>query len=143
MNLPHWNAMLPVDPNSSALGHQGRTWPIATLPALATVPALAAPAVTELFVWFENTASRRARRGIGLAGMPECLLPVRDGLRLLERHYAYDHPHLLSAARFACRRQVSERIADIYIGALAAGTLAWIGVGPRYEQAWGEIFPRR
>jgi hypothetical protein len=139
----HWNAMPPVDPNSSALRNQVRAWHIATLPTLPTLPALAAPPTTELFVWFENTASRRARRGIGLAGMPECLLPVRAGLRVLERHFAYGHAHLLAAARFACRNQVSERIADIYVAALGAGTLAWIGIGPRYQQPWNEIFPRR
>lgn len=129
--------MPPVDPNLSALRHRVRAWPIADL------PALPAPAPTELYVWFENTLSRRLRHGVGLAGMPECLLPAKKGLKIVERQYVHNHVHLLAAAKFRCATQVSERIADLYTAALAAGTLAWIGIGPRYAAAWHEIFPKR
>lgn len=129
--------MPPVDPNLSTLRNRVRSWPIAPL------PVVEAPAATELYVWFENTASRRLRYGLGVSGMPESLLPIRKGLKVLERHYAYGHLHLLAAARFECRSHVSERIADLYVSALTAGTLAWIGIGSRYRVAWNEIFPQR
>jgi hypothetical protein len=95
----------------------------------------------DLFVWFEDTASRRDNGRRGIAGLPECLLPFDHKFRVVERRYAEGHLHLLSAVRLRCGERQGERIAAIYTAALSVGTVAWIGTGRQYEQAWKEMFP--
>jgi len=93
--------------------------------------------VTEMFVWFEDTSMRRR----GIAGLPECLLPYGEGMRVLERKYADGHLHLLTAARIECTERFGERIASLYTAALSVGTIAWIGTGSQYQSAWSELYP--
>jgi hypothetical protein len=95
----------------------------------------------DLFVWFEDTAARRDNNRRGIAGLPECLLPCDHKTRVIERRYAEGHLHLLSAVRLRCGERQGERIAAIYTAALSVGTVAWIGTGKQYEQAWREMFP--
>jgi hypothetical protein len=95
----------------------------------------------DLFVWFENTAGRRETGRRGIAGLPESLLPWEHKMRVIERRYAEGHLHLLSAVRLRCADRHGERIAAIYTSALSVGTVAWIGTGRQYEQAWNEMFP--
>jgi len=103
--------------------------------------AAAAPAAsTELFVWFEDTSERRRDGRRGIAGLPESLLPYAAGMRVLARVYAHGHPHLLSAVRIRAREDVGERVAALYTAALSIGTVAWIGTGDQYEQAWNELY---
>lgn len=99
------------------------------------------PAATELFVWFEDTVSRQRDGRRGIAGLPESLLPVARGLRVVERRYAEGHLHLLSAVRLRCADRTGERIAALYTAALSVGTIAWIGTGSQYEAAWREMYP--
>jgi hypothetical protein len=94
----------------------------------------------DLFVWFEDTSERRRDGQRGIAGLPESLLPVGDGMRVIERHYAPGHPHLLTALRLRCRERAAERVAAIYTAALAVGTVAWIGTGSQYEVAWNALY---
>ncbi len=94
----------------------------------------------DLFVWFENTSDRLRDGQCGMAGLPECLIPVGAGMRVIERHYVTGHAHLLSAARIRCQDRRSERIAAIYTAALAVGTVAWIGSGLQYELAWNALY---
>ncbi|HXF45770.1 MAG TPA: hypothetical protein VNK91_06590 [Burkholderiaceae bacterium] len=96
---------------------------------------------SDLFVWFENTVSRQAHGRRGIAGLPESLLPWDHTMRVIERRYAEGHLHLLSAVRLRCPERQGERIAAIYTAALSVGTIAWIGTGRQYEQAWREMFP--
>jgi hypothetical protein len=96
---------------------------------------------TEIFVWFEDTSTRRRDGRRGIAGLPECLLPVAKGMRVLERKYAEGHLHLLTAARIDCREKFGERIAALYTAALSVGTIAWIGTGSQYQRAWRELYP--
>ncbi|HYS11789.1 MAG TPA: hypothetical protein VEN28_00645 [Burkholderiaceae bacterium] len=95
----------------------------------------------DLFVWFEDTAARRDTGRRGIAGLPESLLPWDHKTRVIERRYAEGHLHLLSAVRLRCGERQGERIAAIYTAALSVGTVAWIGTGRQYEQAWHEMFP--
>ncbi len=94
----------------------------------------------EIFAWFEDTSSRRRDGRRGIAGLPESLLPYAHGMRVLERKYADGHPHLMSAVRIECRARFGECIAALYTAALSVGTIAWIGTGPRYAQAWREMY---
>lgn len=95
----------------------------------------------ELFVWFEDTATRAADGRRGMAGLPESLLPYAPSMRVLERRYAEDHFHLLSAVRIRCPEQTSELIAALYTAALSVGTVAWIGTGPQYCRTWNDMYP--
>ncbi len=101
--------------------------------------------VTDLFVWFEDT-SDRLRHGAsrGAAGLPESLLPwPQDGettMKIIDRRYAAGHLHLLAAVRLRVHGKFGERIAAIYTSALSVGTVAWIGTGSQYEQAWTELY---
>lgn len=94
----------------------------------------------ELFVWFEDTSSRTDSERIGIAGLPECLLPADPELKVLQRHRAFGHPHLLSAVRLLSRRRTADHISAIYTMALAVGTVAWIGTGTQYADAWTELY---
>ncbi|HEU0198810.1 MAG TPA: hypothetical protein VFR86_00090 [Burkholderiaceae bacterium] len=111
-------------------------------PAPAAAPA-AAPAThsSDLFIWFEDTSSRSTKGRLGIAGLPEALLPWSATMRVIERRYAEGHLHLLSAVRLRCKERTGERIAAIYTAALSVGTVAWIGTGTQYELAWREMFP--
>ncbi len=86
-------------------------------------------APTELFVWFEDTAARALEGRRGVAGLPESLLPISREMKLVERRYAANHLHLLSAVRISCRQNAAELIASLYTAALSVGTVAWIGTG--------------
>lgn len=125
---------------------------IATRPIGAAVVADSAPALiravqplqtegTELFVWFEDTSARASEGGRGMAGLPESLLPYSAAMRVLDRRYAEDHFHLLSAVRIRCREDAGEMIAALYTAALSVGTVAWIGTGPQYCRTWDEMYP--
>lgn len=96
---------------------------------------------TELFVWFEDTSNRMADGRRGMAGLPESLLPYGATMRILDRRYAEDHFHLLSAVRIRCRENVSELIAALYTSALSVGTVAWIGTGAQYARTWNDMYP--
>lgn len=102
-------------------------------------PQAARPA--ELFVWFEDTSARTRNGSRGIAGLPESLLPYAKGMRVVERRYVEGHLHLLSAVRIRCDENFGERIAALYTAALAVGTVAWIGTGSQYAQAWAEMYP--
>jgi hypothetical protein len=110
--------------------------------AESTVPAAPARPSSDLFVWFEDTAARREQGRRGIAGLPESLLPWDYKMRVVERRYAEGHLHLLSAVRIRCAERLGERIAAIYTAALSVGTVAWIGTGRQYEEAWNEMFPQ-
>ena len=94
----------------------------------------------DLFVWFEDSSGRDEDGYLGIAGLPESLLPTAQGMRIIERHYAPGHPHLLSAVRIRCASPNDERIAAIYTAAMAVGTVAWIGTGAQYELAWTALY---
>jgi hypothetical protein len=94
----------------------------------------------DLFVWFEDTSERREDGEQGIAGLPECLLPVAFGMKVIERRYASGHMHLLTAIRVRCRERADERVAAIYTAALAVGTVAWMGTGSQYELAWNALY---
>ena len=94
----------------------------------------------ELFVWFEDTSARAAEGARGMAGLPESLLPYGMSMRVLDRRYAEDHFHLLSAVRLRCMDDPSELIAALYTSALSVGTVAWIGTGPQYSRAWEGMY---
>lgn len=101
--------------------------------------------VTDLYVWFEDTADRlRDGASRGAAGLPESLLPwPQDGeatMKIIDRRYAAGHLHLLAAVRLRVRGKYGERIAAIYTAALSVGTVAWIGTGAQYEQAWDDLY---
>lgn len=96
---------------------------------------------TDLFVWFEDTSGRFRDGRRGIAGLPESLLPLAKGVRVIERRYAEGHMHLLAAVRIRCADRFGERIASIYTAALSVGTIAWIGTGRQYEEAWREMYP--
>jgi len=95
---------------------------------------------TELFVWFEDTASRVIEGRRGVAGLPESLLPCSRSMRVVERRYAENHLHLLSAVRIACKDGVGELIASLYTAALSVGTVAWIGTGAQYARTWNDMY---
>ena len=94
----------------------------------------------ELFVWFEDTASRVIEGRRGVAGLPESLLPCSRSMRVVERRYAENHLHLLSAVRIACKDGVGELIASLYTAALSVGTVAWIGTGAQYARTWNDMY---
>lgn len=95
----------------------------------------------ELFVWFEDTSSRTTDGRRGMAGLPESLLPYTTSMRIVDRRYAEDHFHLLSAVRLRCRDDASELIAALYTSALSVGTVAWIGTGSQYRRTWEDMYP--
>jgi hypothetical protein len=98
---------------------------------------------TDLFIWFEDTSHRTDERR-GIAGLPESLLPWPfDGtqsMQVVARSYAEGHLHLLAAVRLRCKGNFGERIAALYTSALSVGTVAWIGMGSQYEQAWRDLY---
>jgi hypothetical protein len=96
--------------------------------------------LTELFVWFEDTASRVIEGRRGVAGLPESLLPCSRSMRVVERRYAENHLHLLSAVRIACKEGAGELIASLYTAALSVGTVAWIGTGAQYARTWNDMY---
>lgn len=96
---------------------------------------------TELFVWFEDTSVRAAEGRRGMAGLPESLLPYGPSMRLVDRRYAEDHFHLLSAVRIRCIEEAGDLIAALYTAALSVGTVAWIGTGPQYRRTWNDMYP--
>ena len=96
---------------------------------------------SELFVWFEDTSARAIEGGRGMAGLPESLLPYGRAMRILDRRYAEDHFHLLSAVRLRCSEDASELIAALYTAALSVGTVAWIGTGSQYCRTWNDMYP--
>jgi hypothetical protein len=96
---------------------------------------------TELFVWFEDTAARALEGRRGVAGLPESLLPISREMKIIERRYAENHLHLLSAVRIACRQNAAELIASLYTAALSVGTVAWIGTGKQYAHTWNDMYP--
>jgi hypothetical protein len=96
---------------------------------------------SDLFIWFEDTSSRRRDGRRGIAGLPESLLPYAAGMRVVDRRYCDGHVHLLSAVRVRCREFIGERIAAIYTAALSVGTVAWIGTGSHYDQVWRDMYP--
>ena len=125
---------------------------IATKPIGATAETPAPPSVvraieparaaeSELFVWFEDTSVRVTEGRRGMAGLPESLLPYGPGMRIVDRRYAEDHFHLLSAVRLRCREDASELIAALYTAALSVGTVAWIGTGSQYCRTWNDMYP--
>lgn len=117
--------------------------PAAAAPsALDEAPPYAAPARTELFVWFEDNRQRGIDGWRGSAGFPECLLPCGKHLHVIDRRYAEGHVHLLAAARIRCDERLAECVATIYTSALALGTIAWIGTGEQYRRAWTQMYPR-
>lgn len=105
-----------------------------------THAAVREPDARDLFVWFEDTSERQREGDRGIAGLPECLLPVAFGMKVIERRYAAGHLHLLTAIRVRCRDRADERIAAIYTAALAVGTVAWMGTGSQYEIAWNALY---
>ena len=119
------------------------TRPIGAAAALSesAAPTSAAEAPTELFVWFEDTAARALEGRRGVAGLPESLLPISREMKLIERRYAENHLHLLSAVRISCRQNVAELIASLYTAALSVGTVAWIGTGKQYAHTWSDMYP--
>lgn len=112
-------------------------------PSQDLVPSLSEriAAVTELFVWFEDTSARSADGRRGMAGLPESLLPYGPSMRIVDRRYAVDHFHLLSAVRIRCDAHTSELIAALYTAALSVGTVAWIGTGSQYCRTWNDMYP--
>lgn len=96
---------------------------------------------TELFVWFEDTASRVVEGRRGIAGLPESLLPCGRNMRVVERRYAENHLHLLCAVRIAVKDGAGELIASLYTAALSVGTVAWIGTGAQYARTWHDMYP--
>lgn len=96
---------------------------------------------SELFVWFEDTSARAADGRRGMAGLPESLLPYGPAMRILDRRYAEDHFHLLSAVRIRCFEDAGELIAALYTAALSVGTVAWIGTGSQYCRTWEDMYP--
>ena len=115
-------------------------------PAAEPTAEAAAPRITDLFIWFEDTSARKPRDGLrgGIAGLPESLLPWphddAGSMRVIDRRYAEGHLHLLSAVRLRCQDKFGERVAAIYTAALSVGTVAWIGTGAQYERAWQEMY---
>jgi len=103
-------------------------------------PARAAEG-SELFVWFEDTSARATEGRRGMAGLPESLLPYGPAMRILDRRYAEDHFHLLSAVRIRCSEDAGELIAALYTAALSVGTVAWIGTGSQYCRTWNDMYP--
>ena len=97
-------------------------------------------AQAELFVWFEDTSARATEGGRGMAGLPESLLPYGMSMRVVDRRYAEDHFHLLSAVRLRCTDDPSELIAALYTSALSVGTVAWVGTGSQYSRAWNDMY---
>jgi hypothetical protein len=124
---------------------------IATRPLLPGAPVTATATVdhsTEgeernLYVWFENTATRVLEGRRGIAGLPESLLPCARGMRVVERRYAEDHMHLLCAVHLKCRGDAAERIAALYTAALSVGTVAWVGTGAQYQRTWQDMYAAR
>lgn len=110
-------------------------------PAGPAEPGASPAPPTELFVWFEDTSARTRNGSRGIAGLPESLLPYTKGMRVVERRYVEGHLHLLSAVRIRCDDKFGERVAALYTAALSVGTVAWIGTGAQYAQAWAEMYP--
>ena len=116
----------------------------ATTPSVGAARAADAPRIaegTELFVWFEDTSDRATDGRRGMAGLPESLLPYGPSMRVVDRRYAEDHFHLLSAVRLRCREDAGDLIASLYTAALSVGTVAWIGTGSQYRRTWNDMYP--
>jgi hypothetical protein len=111
--------------------------PVPAAPDLRPAEPLAE--ASEFYVWFEDTSARASDGGRGMAGLPESLLPYSSSMRIIERRYAADHFHLLSAVRLRCTDDSSELIAALYTSALSVGTVAWIGTGSQYARAWEDM----
>lgn len=109
--------------------------------ALRAIESARATERSELFVWFEDTSARATEGRRGMAGLPESLLPYGPAMRILDRRYAEDHFHLLSAVRIRCSEDASELIAALYTAALSVGTVAWIGTGSQYCRTWNDMYP--
>jgi hypothetical protein len=122
---------------------ENATRPLNELGDASAQPAAQPNLDQDLFVWFEDTSARQQDGTRGIAGLPESLLPVSYGMKVVERHFAPGHPHLLTALRVRCRERSAERIAAIYTAALAVGTVAWIGTGSQYEIAWNALYSTR
>jgi len=135
------HATKPLSPESSASDFDGGMHQPVETEETSKTPAAPLRPSGDLFVWFEDTAARRDTGRRGIAGLPESLLPYDYKTRVIERRYAEGHLHLLSAVRLRCGERQGERIAAIYTAALSVGTVAWIGTGRQYEQAWHEMFP--
>jgi len=135
------HATKPLSPESSASDFDGGMHQPVETEETSKTPAAPLRQSGDLFVWFEDTAARRDTGRRGIAGLPESLLPYDYKTRVIERRYAEGHLHLLSAVRLRCGERQGERIAAIYTAALSVGTVAWIGTGRQYEQAWHEMFP--
>ena len=118
----------------------GATRPLADFGAPAALAPVAPDATSDLFVWFEDTSARQRDGQRGIAGLPESLLPISPGMRVIERRYALGHPHLLTALRLRCRDRAAERVAAIYTAALAVATVAWSGTGSQYALAWSALY---
>ena len=116
------------------------TRPLSEHARLAAVQQSSRPGCGDLFVWFEDTSERQCDGQRGIAGLPESLLPIGGGMKVIERRYAPGHCHLLTALRVRCQDHAAERIAAIYTAALAVGTVAWIGTGSQYEMAWNALY---
>ncbi len=115
--------------------------PAASVESDRSLPTPRTAGATELFVWFEDTSTHAAEGRRGMAGLPESLLPYGASTRVVDRRYAEDHFHLLSAVRIRCHDQVSEMIAALYTAALSVGTVAWIGTGSQYCRTWDDMYP--
>jgi hypothetical protein len=107
---------------------------------LPAAPAAAPQFPRDLYVWFEDTSEVRQFGTMGIAGLPESLLPASRELTVVQRCYAPGHPHLLTAVRLRCTGDGKEPIAAIYTAALSLGTVAWVGTGARYEEAWNTLY---
>jgi hypothetical protein len=116
----------------------------ATAPSGGVARAAETPRIaegTELFVWFEDTSTRATDGRRGMAGLPESLLPYGPSMRVVDRRYAEDHFHLLSAVRIRCLEDAGDLIAALYTAALSVGTVAWIGTGSQYRRTWNDMYP--
>ena len=116
----------------------------ATTPSSGVARAAEPPRIaegTELFVWFEDTSTRATDGRRGMAGLPESLLPYGPSMRVVDRRYAEDHFHLLSAVRIRCLEDAGDLIAALYTAALSVGTVAWVGTGSQYRRTWNDMYP--
>ena len=77
----------------------------------------------------------------GVAGLPESLLPINREMQIVERRFAENHLHLLTAVRIKLPSEAhAELIASLYTAALSVGTVAWIGTGKQYAHTWNDMY---